>query len=195
MSLRKCRAFVANLRAIQQNANHHFIHRNTSHHHTKNCPCKNCQWDMSVQNPELLNLSLIFGFQDRTNQLSRFYPCTNLCFSVFGDEGVVSARSSSNYTQKRTTSARTSVLWAQTSGEKVFPSREKLTQLTIHQRIENFSACCIVTIPALVVSHHNPLHTDAALPRWEKCPTNAATMDKTDHKPGQKTHTQNSAQS
>ena len=34
------------------------------------------------------------------------------------------------------------------------------------QRIENFSACCIFTIPVLV-SHHSPLHTVAALPRRE----------------------------
>ena len=49
------------------------------------------------------------------------------------------------------------------------PSHEKLTQLRKHQRIENVSACCIITTP-VQVSHHNPLHTVAALPRWEKRP-------------------------
>ena len=33
------------------------------------------------------------------------------------------------------------------------------------QRIENVSACCILTIPVLV-SHHNRLHTVAALSSW-----------------------------
>ena len=43
------------------------------------------------------------------------------------------------------------------------PSKEK------HQRIEKLSASWVISIPVLV-SHHNPLHTATAHPRWEKRP-------------------------
>ena len=87
--------------------------------------------------------------------------------TVLIDEGVVSPRLSSSCTQKRTTSAKASCTLgasstAQTSGEKASPSHEKFTQPRKHQRIENFSACCIFRIPA-PASHHDRLLTDAAI--------------------------------
>ena len=91
-SMRNCHKFDPNLHTIQPNSSQHSIHRNSSHHHTKSCPCKTCQWDTSVQSPEFLSLSLISGFQDLINQFSKFFQCTNLwhlwnlwilsCFSI-----------------------------------------------------------------------------------------------------------------
>ena len=59
---RNCLKCDPNLPAIKPNSSHHSIHRNSVHHHTKNCSHKNCQWDTSVQLPEFLNLSLISSF-------------------------------------------------------------------------------------------------------------------------------------
>ena len=95
MRLRKCRTFVPNLRAIQQNSSHHSIHRNSSHrsirHHSNH-------QHMSVQIPECPSLPPISNFlQDLRDQLSTFCPCVSLwqfgshfgflwifpCFSLF----------------------------------------------------------------------------------------------------------------
>ena len=79
--LRKCRTFVPNLRAIQQNSSHNSIHQNSSHrsirHHSKHRSRK-CQWDMSVQIPECPSSPLISSFQDLRDQFSMFCPCANL---------------------------------------------------------------------------------------------------------------------
>ena len=73
-------------------------------------------------------------------------------FFQFRDEVVVTPRSSSSCTSKRITSARilyasgaTSV--AQMSGRESLLLTWKITQQRKHQQIENFSACCIITIP------------------------------------------------
>ena len=85
VSLRNCHRFDPNLYAIQPNSNHHFIHRNSSHHHTMNCPCENCQYDTSVQIPEFLNLTLIWGFQDPKTSCRGFTLVRNLgTFGTFG---------------------------------------------------------------------------------------------------------------
>ena len=75
MSLRKCHTFVHHLRAIQQNSSHQSIHRNSSHRsirHHSNHRSRKCQWDMSVQIPELPSLSPISSFQGMRDQLSMF---------------------------------------------------------------------------------------------------------------------------
>ena len=77
MSVRSCHKFLPNLHAIQPKSSHHCVHRNSSHHRTKNCPCKTCQWDTSVQSPVSENVSEQ-SFRDRIYQFSRLYLCTNL---------------------------------------------------------------------------------------------------------------------
>ena len=78
VSVWNCHRFDTDPHATQPHSSHHSIHRNSSHHHTKNCPCRNCQWDTSVQIPRFLKLSLVSDFQDRIGLFSRFYSCTNL---------------------------------------------------------------------------------------------------------------------
>ena len=114
----------------------------------------------------------------------------SVCFFVYivyRDEGVVAPRLSSRRTQKThhqcwnvcTLGATSS---AQTSGEK-----PHLTQLRKHQRIQNVSTCCIVTIPVLVSPHccSHSLMGEAS--------RDLATVGKTDHKP-RKNHTRNLSQ-
>ena len=79
VSVWNCHRFDPDPHATQSHSSHHSIHRNSSHHHTKNCPCRNCQWDTSVQIPRFLKLSLVSDFQDRIGLFSTFYSCTNLC--------------------------------------------------------------------------------------------------------------------
>ena len=94
-------------------------------------------------------------------------------FIVFEDEGVVAPRLSSSCTQKRITSARTSVLWAQHLPRRRLgrrpPCMKKLTQPRNINDLKFSQPVCIITIP-VQVSHHNPLHAVPALPRWEKRP-------------------------
>ena len=81
MSLRKCHTFVPHLRATQQNSSHHSVHRNSSHRsirHHSNHRSRKCQWDMSVQIPELPSLSPISSFQGMRDQLSMFCRCVRL---------------------------------------------------------------------------------------------------------------------
>ena len=79
MSLRKCHTFVLNLRAIQRNSSHHSIPQNSSprsiRHHSNHRSTK-CQWDMSVQIPEIP--SLISSFQVLRDQFSMFCPNASL---------------------------------------------------------------------------------------------------------------------
>ena len=81
MSLRKYHTFVHNLRAIQQNSNHHSIHQYSSHRairHHANYRSKREQWDMSVQIPEFPSLPPILSLQDLIDLFSLFCPCVSL---------------------------------------------------------------------------------------------------------------------
>ena len=83
---RHCHKFDPNLHVIQPNSNHHSIHRNSSHHHIRICPCKNYQWDTSVQIPVFLKLSLVSGFRNWTHQFSRLETLVRT-FGTFGTFG------------------------------------------------------------------------------------------------------------
>ena len=63
-----------NLHAIPPNSSHRSIERNSSHHHTRNCPCKSCQWETSVNIPEFQSLSLISGVQDLDKPVIELSP-------------------------------------------------------------------------------------------------------------------------
>ena len=66
MRLQKCRTFVSNLRAIQQNSSHRSNRHNSNHRSKKD------QWYRRMQIPKVLNLSPILNFQDLRDQLSMF---------------------------------------------------------------------------------------------------------------------------
>ena len=95
-----------------------------------------------------------------------------LFFTVLKDGGVVAPRSSSSCTQKRITGARTSVLWVQhlprrRLGRRPPPlKKNSLNQENVNE-LKMSQLVCVITIPVLVF-HHNPLHTAAALPWWER---------------------------
>ena len=65
-------------------------------------------------------------------------------------------------------------------GQATLPFR-KTHKSRGRQRIENFPACCLFTILVLA-SNHNPVHTVAALPRWEKR-SKTLHQSTTDHMP------------
>ena len=53
------------------------MQRNSSRHHTKNCLCKSCHLDTSVQVPQFLRLPLISNVRDLMSQLPSLYICSN----------------------------------------------------------------------------------------------------------------------
>ena len=85
MSLQMCHVFVHNLRAIQHDSSHHFIHPNSSRRSIRqdSIPRESttCQWHKPVPFaliPQFPSMFLTSSFQDLKYPFSRFYLCMSL---------------------------------------------------------------------------------------------------------------------